>query len=114
MKLGLNLSKLLEEKKITLSEFERYVVLSREDTSNNNSDYLVGHSFMLISYGFMGLYLGSHSGIRTSALFMGLANIGLGFFLKSNRILLTTICFVFGGLLILLWMLELILGPWQP
>jgi uncharacterized membrane protein len=104
MKQGLNLAMLLKEEKITQFEFERYLELSKEDIPNYVSDALIGVGFILISYGIILLNIDSPSGaMETARLVVGLFNIGLGFFLESNRILLTTICFVLGPFLILVF-----------
>jgi len=110
MKLVLNLSKLLEKGAITPSEAERYTCLSQENTPNYISDALIGLGFVLISYGFMAFYIDAPESGAIAGLFIGLAHIGLGFLLKSDRILLTTICFVFGILLVTLSTLEFIFG----
>jgi len=98
MTLCLNLSKLLEEGKIDKSEFKRYLNLSKENVPDYTSDSVIGVGLIVISYGFMGFYIDLPESGTIAGLFIGLAHLGLGFLLKSNRVLLATICFVSVGL----------------
>lgn len=118
MKLVTNLSKFLEKGKITQSEFERFMNLSQEGIPNFNSDIVKGFGWVCVNYGFLGFYIDSPPKDSIPAgLFEGLMSIGLGLLARSqssDRLLFTTICFVFGALMIVLSTLQWVLAPWQP
>ncbi|MEK7747832.1 MAG: hypothetical protein AAB300_01985 [Nitrospirota bacterium] len=103
MKSIINLSMLLKKEAITSHEFERFRCLSsnKEDVPDTFSDLAIGFGFISINYGFIGLYIASTVPIYLMLL-EGCISFGLGYFLsaQSNRILLTTICFVYGACMI--------------
>jgi iron complex transport system permease protein len=98
MKITLDLSKLLEEGKLTLAETERLRVLAADDTSSLAINILVGFGVVAVSAGAVAL-----APRPETALILGLVAfaIGLAFTLrgKAQWSLLAQICLVVGALM---------------
>jgi hypothetical protein len=98
MKITLDLSKLVEDGKLTLEEAERLKVLAARDTGSLAVNILVGFGVVAVSAGAVALIPTAET-----ALLLGLGVFALGLGLTFNRderwSLLTQICLVVGALM---------------